>query len=464
MLNKLKIRQRVLFIFLTVALTGSVLQLIVAGLQLQEATYDFHRQQLEISALNLSSSLSDPFEDYVEYNDSEDISDLVRRFQDTDTPDFIVLDQNMSPLFVSSEGSVPANIQEPTDANRIQTTVDVDGIERLYVTSPILYEGQTLGYVITTEPSQYITDDVSGNWSELILGTLMVVILVVMGSFWLANSISTPIQSLEKGALSMAEGYLDTRIDVRSSDEIGQLATSFNYMAEEIDSLVKVQRSFVSNAAHELRTPLMSLSLRVEALQGDNLKPQEKETYLSDLRDELTHMTSLVTSLLNLARIDEGRMQKEAPVEDLSASLKDIARHWRIQAQSKSLSFDIDIPSQLPTIKMSQNHLRLICDNLLGNAVKYTDKGNVRFAVTHDNTQIKITVADTGIGFTEEQGEKLFDRFYRTDIARANFQGTGLGLSIIETLVEDYSGTLSATSKGLNQGAQFVITLPIKKS
>ena len=348
--------------------------------------------------------------------------------------------------------------------SQVDILIDHVNVERLYVTTPVVYETQILGYVMVSKPTRIIHDEVTQQWVKLSFASLSIVILVVIASVWLANSISNPIQQLEKGALKMADGYLDTRITFNSRDEIGQLARSFNYMAEQIDDLLKVQRSFVSNAAHELRTPLMSLSLRIEALQTDTLSDEEQALYLRDLLQEVSHMTQLVTGLLNLARIDEGRFQYAEPVADLSAALKDIARHWRIASQKAGLTFISDVPDTLPETLLSQNDLRLICDNLLGNAVKYTREGKVKFNAAQVNDQVEIRIQDTGIGFSEEQADNLFDRFYRTDDARANFTGTGLGLSIIEALIDHYGGKITAHSDGLGQGSTFIVIIPIEKS
>ena len=464
MINNLKIRQRVLVIFLSVALSGSLLQLVVAGVQIQNATFNFHHQQLSISALTLASSLSEPFEEFVKDQDEEDIKVLVDIFKNNEPYDFIVLDSQRSPVFTMSINIFPTTFSDLTNNNTNEiTATDQDGNERLYVTAPILYEDRRLGYVVVSNPMQIINQEIMQHWVELGLGTLPVMILVVIASIWLSNTISSPIRALERGALSMAEGRLDTRIELNSRDEIGQLAQSFNYMAEQIDGLMKVQRSFVSNAAHELRTPLMSLSLRIEALEGDTLDEAEKATYLGDLRRELDHITSLVTSLLNLARIDEGRIQYTEPITDLSASLKDISRHWRIAAQNAGLTYKAVIPDILPSISLDQNQLRLICDNLLGNAVKYTREGHVHLHVTTSDSHLQLKVEDTGIGFTYQQAEHLFDRFYRTDLARADFSGTGLGLSIIYTLLDQFNGTIKASSDGINRGSTFIVTLPIQK-
>jgi signal transduction histidine kinase len=464
MINNLRIRQRILFIFLSVALSGSLLQLVVAGVQIQNATFNFHYQQLSISALTLASSLSEPFEEFEKDQDDEDIKILVDIFKNNEPYDFIVLDSQHSPIFTVSGNILPITFFELTNKNTKEIiATDQDGYERLYVTTPILYEDRTLGYVMVSNLMQVINQEIMQRWIELGLGTLPIMILVIVASLWLANTMSNPIRALERGALLMAEGRLDTRIDLNSQDEIGQLAKSFNYMAEQIDTLIKVQRSFISNAAHELRTPLMSLSLRIEALQGNTLDEAEKMTYLGDLQRELEHMTTLVSSLLNLARIDEGRVQYTEPITDLSASLKDISRHWRIATQKVDLTFEAVIPDTLPSISIDQNQLRLICDNLLGNAVKYTHEGHIQFYTTASDSHLQLRIIDTGIGFTHKQSEYLFDRFYRTDVARADFTGTGLGLSIIYSLLKQVGGTIEASSDGVNQGATFIVSLPIQK-
>ncbi len=464
MINNLRIRQRILLIFLSVALSGSLLQLVLSGVQVQNAIYNFHRQQLEISALTLSVTLLEPFENFTEHKDDSEIREFITLFQHYESYDFIVWDTQLSSVFVLNPDILPALSSDLlTDDTHDLTTIDHVGTERLYVTTSIIYENRVLGYVTVCKPTQVMNLEVIQRWTELGMGTLPIVILVVMASIWLANTISSPIRALERGALSMAKGLLDTRIESKSRDEVGQLAQSFNYMAEQIDGLIKVQRSFISNAAHELRTPLMSLSLRIEALQGDTLSEAERATYLGDLRRELDHITSLVTSLLNLARIDEGRIQPTEPITDLSASLKDISRHWRIAAQHAGLTFKAVIPDNLPSIPIDQNQLRLICDNLLGNSVKYTRDGHVHIYVTASDSHLQLRVEDTGIGFTKEQAEHLFDRFYRTDLARADFTGTGLGLSIIYSLLEQIDGTIEASSAGINHGSAFVVTLPIQK-
>ena len=190
--------------------------------------------------------------------------------------------------------------------------------------------------------------EVNQRYIELAGATLPVIGLVIAASLWISGTISRPVQSLRNSAMLMANGALDTRIQITSQDEVGQLAQTFNYMAGQIESLMKTQRSFVSNAAHELRTPLMMLKLRAEALAEETLPTAERELYLREIRQEIDHMAELVSSLLMLARIDEGRYQQNGVVTDTVSTLHDILRNWRIEAEKRTLKFDITMDTGLP--------------------------------------------------------------------------------------------------------------------
>ena len=284
--------------------------------------------------------------------------------------------------------------------------------------------------------------------------------LILNMQVWVSGSISKPIQHLRNSALLMAKGHLQTRIPITSQDEIGQLAESFNYMASQIEALMKTQRSFVSNAAHELRTPLMTLKLRAEALAEENLTSTERDTYLKEIQQEVDHMARLVSSLLILARIDEGRHPPEKTTTDTVSTLHDIIRNWRIEAQAKGLTFQADIDTNLPELPMSPNDLRLVLDNLLSNAIKYTPQGRVSLKVWHQHKTFSFEISDTGHGFPAEQGPRLFERFYRSETVRAQITGYGLGLSIVKAIVDHYGGRIEATSEGTGKGAVFTVHLP----
>ncbi|HEX2905873.1 MAG TPA: HAMP domain-containing sensor histidine kinase [Phototrophicaceae bacterium] len=469
MLSRLTIRQRILATFIVIVLAGGVVQLLIAGQQLQSTLLEFYQHHLETDALLVTATFSEPFEKYLEGEGTSGMQWTLATLQQKVGHDYLIVDHNFSVIgYTANAGSAttsqvaetPELLQAKTDRIGADIRPAADGQDYLYVAVAIQYENEILGYLVLSEPMQPAYTEINQRWLELASATLPVVALVIAASLWISGTISRPIQKLRNSALKMAQGALDTRIEIASQDEVGQLAQTFNYMAGQIEMLIKAQRSFVSNAAHELRTPLMTLKLRAEALADETLPAAEQETYLGEIRQEIDHMAELVSSLLVLARIDEGRHSANGTVTDTTSTLHDIARHWRIESEKAGLHFAAEIASQLPELPLSPNDLRLVLDNLLGNAIKYTPQGALHLQVSQDAQAVWLEVTDTGIGFTPEQGLHLFDRFYRSEQARGQFPGNGLGLSIVKAILEQYGGQIEGHSPGSGHGTTFKVRLP----
>ncbi|MCB9451042.1 MAG: HAMP domain-containing histidine kinase [Anaerolineaceae bacterium] len=473
MLRQLTIRQRILVTFLAIVLTGSILQLLVAGWQIQLATLEFYQHHLETNALLVASGLSEPLEYALEGKDDGSLQRILTVQQSQLGHDFLLVDRNYR--LIASTNTVGYPVQntvprtpEIMQAESGQIGADVrlnpQNVLTLFVAAPVLYESHPLGFLVLSAPMQPVYDDVARRWLGLAGAALPVLGLVIVASLWISGTISRPVTNLRNSALKMAGGALDTRIEVHSSDEIGQLAQTLNYMAGQIDGLIKAQRSFVSYAAHELRTPLTTLKLRADILADERVPQQEKAVSIREIRQEVDHMAELVSSLLTLTRIDEGRHKRSGTVTDTVAAFHDIARHWRIEAVKSGLQFETSIAPNLPEIPLSTNDLRLILDNLLGNAVKYTPEGSIQFQVEANPDHVLIRVRDTGIGFTPEQAKHLFERFYRSETSHTRFPGNGLGLSIVQAILMQYKGCVQGHSEGINKGATFEVTLPLKKT
>lgn len=471
MLKRFTIRQRILVTFLIIVLTGSLLQLLIAGRQLQVATLEFYQHHLETDALMIASTLSEPLEHYLEGEGTTAMQELLGNFQRDVGHNYLIVDRNYRIIaYTASTGfesldRVPQtpDLQEASSGGLgDDVRTGHDNTEHLYVSVPIQYEQQALGYLVLSRPTAPAYTEVYQQWLELASTTLPVIILVVAGGWWLSGTILRPVQELRNSALRMAQGDLSTRIESIAKDEVGQLAQSFNYMAEQIEVLMKTQRSFVSNAAHELRTPLMTLKLRVEALQEEDLPLVERSLYMQEIQQEIDHMAELVSSLLVLARIDEGRHKRNGNITDTVATLQDIARHWRIAATQAGLRCEPHIPDDLPELPLTANDLRLVLDNLLSNAIKYTPAGEVAFEVEQKAGYLLLRVRDTGIGFNPAQSDELFTRFYRSEQARRDFEGNGLGLSIVKSILAHYGASISASSDGIGRGATFTVRVPVK--
>jgi len=476
MLKRLTIRRRILVIFTSIVVLGSILQLLIAGGQLQTETLDFYRQQLETDALVAGISLGGSLERFADTPESRaGLQTLLAALQNQVGQDIVLTDPNFDVIGYGETQSVsygqrlaatPELIQAQANAVGTDIRTDGDGIRRMFAAAPLVHDGRPIGYIVLSKPTARMDADVQQRWLELAIATLPVVALVIAASLWISGTISRPIQRLRNSALQMAAGALDTRIIDQSKDEVGQLGSAFNYMAIQLETLLQSQRSFISNAAHELRTPLMTIKLRIEGLSDPQLGTTQRAEYLLELRQEVDYMAQLVTSLLTLARIDEGRHTIEAAESyDSVALLQDIARHWRIEAQKTQVKFQAEISPDLPDLSIPANDLRIVLDNLLSNALKYTPQGTVTMKACSEHDTLRLSVVDTGQGFAAEAAEHLFTRFYRTPEVRAqHIPGTGLGLAIVREILDQNHGAIEAKSAGIGSGATFTVTLPVKSS
>ncbi|HVU10252.1 MAG TPA: HAMP domain-containing sensor histidine kinase [Phototrophicaceae bacterium] len=473
MLKRLTIRQRILLIFTSIVVVGSILQLLIAGGQLQNETLDFYRQQLETDALIGGVSLGGSLERFANTDESRaGLQNLLAALQNQVGQDVVLTDRDFDVIGYTQTQSVqygqrlsltPELTQAQTNTVGTDIRTDADGVRRLYAAAPLVHDSRLIGYIILSQPTAPMDADVRQRWLELALGTLPIVALVIAASLWISGTISRPIQQLRNSALQMAAGALDTRIAEHGEDEVGQLGKAFNYMAEQLENLLQSQRSFISNAAHELRTPLMTIKLRIEGLSDTQLSSAQRSEYLLELHQEVDYMAQLVTSLLTLARIDEGRHTVDATEKyDSVALLQDIARHWRIEAQKAQVKFQAEIAPDIPDLSIPANDLRIVLDNLLSNALKYTPQGTITMTARSEAATLKLSVVDTGQGFAAGEAEHLFTRFYRTPEVRAqHIPGTGLGLAIVREILKQNQGEIKAKSAGIGSGASFTVTLPL---
>ena len=469
MLRRLGLHQRILIPFVLIGLLSGVAQMLIAGRQLERATYEFYQHHLETDALMVAATLGEPLEHYLLEADDSSLRRAVTVLNQEMRYEYMITDRDDRIIGYTPGVGIPIDerillIPElaQVDTGSIGSDIrpDPSGQDRLYVAVPIMFEQDALGYLVLSQSMEAAYTEAYNRWMQLAGTTIPIIILIGIVSLWVAGTIVRPVRQLRHLALEMAHGALDKRIVVQSHDDIGQLAEAFNFMAEQVDHLLRAQRSFVSNAAHELRTPLMTLKLRLEALTDPTLDSKHQQTYLNELQREITHMAELVSSLLVLARIDEGRHPDDDETTDVGALLSDSARHWRIAAQRAGLVFDAIIPPDLPPLAMPAAELRLLIDNLLSNAIKYTPVGKVGFRAALRPHQVIIEVADTGVGFSSDEASLLFDRFYRSDTTRHGFSGHGLGLSIVRAVLDYYGATIEAQSLGTGKGAKFTLYLP----
>lgn len=231
----------------------------------------------------------------------------------------------------------------------------------------------------------------------------------------------------------------------------------------ELRRLETVRRDFVSNVSHELRTPLASLKALTESLRAGALEePETAKRFLGHIETEVDALTELVAELLELARIESQRSPVQREPSDPCEILQRGAERLRLQAERAGLTLTVTCASDLPRVLADPPRLEQVLVNLIHNAVKFTrNGGKIEVTAKRKNGAVEFSVKDTGVGISEDDLARVFERFYKTDPAR-NKSGTGLGLAIAKHLVEAHEGQIGVESKE-GQGSRFWFTIPIVK-
>ena len=307
---------------------------------------------------------------------------------------------------------------------------------------------------------------------ELIV-TGAAVMVALLGGLWLVRIGLKPLRVMEATAESIADGNLTERVPGENdSTEVGRLARTLNVMLNRIETAFRARvaseerlrdsegrlRRFVADASHELRTPIAAISAYAELFgRGASEQKEDLERLMGGIRNETGRMEHLVSDLLLLARLDEGR-----PLELRSVDLVSLGADAVHTAMTVGPSWPVTFEASQPIEVMGDaTSLRQVVDNLLANVRAHTPAGTTaRVSVEPEDDGATISVADTGQGMDPEEAEHIFERFYRSDPSRSRLHGgAGLGLSIVSAIVSAHGGTLSARSTP-GEGTTFTVHLP----
>lgn len=276
--------------------------------------------------------------------------------------------------------------------------------------------------------------------------------LVILVSVLFSRSISKPIIQLESAAKDIAGGNVDRTLQLDRKDEFGELAQSLNQMAERLRSdneklkkLYDKQRQFFADITHEIRNPLHTISGSLEMLQLKNLAPEQHQRYLETAARQTERINRLFKDLMTLQRYDSDSYFIEKKPFDLQLTLVDIEEMFRNQAAEKGLNLIVD--KKPVTVYADPNKIEQVLENLVSNAIKYTNKGYVKVSLSESDNKVTLKVEDTGTGISEDHLTRLFDRFYRTDKARSRDKGgTGLGLSVVKSILTAHGSSIQIES------------------
>ena len=319
---------------------------------------------------------------------------------------------------------------------------------------------------------QSLTTTAIGLWGS----TVAMVVVVIFIAIWMANLLTARITSMIDGIRAFRDGDLHRRLDDSAKDEMGELAHSFNAMADSVEESFKrleearekaeqasrAKSAFLATVSHELRTPLNGILGFADLLRSDLQSPEHLE-YAKIIHQSGEHLLTLVSEILDLAKIEAGEMQFQQNEVPLHGFLENTLAVHRSSAEAKGLTISLHLAADLPDyLKTDATRLRQIINNLLSNAIKFTQQGSIVLGARDEKEWIAIYVRDTGPGIAREDQEVIFEKFKQLEnFLTREHGGTGLGLALVRQLVTHMDGHVSVESEP-GRGATFTVLMPKK--
>jgi len=329
-------------------------------------------------------------------------------------------------------------------------------------------------YVIL-ESQQY--DEIAGMLAEsYIIKNSMVGLLFILGTTALLGLLvfrllTHRLRNVTNTVVAFEHGQLDERVSVKSNDELGTLGHSFNQMADtivanmdEIKQVDRLRRELIANVSHDLRSPLASIQGYLETIQykesEKSLSDEDRTRYYDIVIRNTKKLGNLISELFELSKLDAKNVQPDLEPVSIAELAQDVVMQFQPQANAKNIVLQSILPNEpLKLVNADIALMERAISNLIDNAIKNTPEGGtVNITPANDGDRVNVKITDTGVGISEEQIARIFDRFYQVDVSRTPGNGAGLGLSIAQKIIELHGAKLSVQS-ALNKGTTFSFSL-----
>ena len=331
-----------------------------------------------------------------------------------------------------------------------------NGAFRSRASSPVLYQNQIIGAVYAYEFDTEQAALLAGLQENLLRMSGIIGAVVLVLSLILSKAFTKKIRQLLTAIRQVREGAYSHRAEIKGHDEIAQIGHEFNSLTDRLQVTENARRRFVSDASHELKTPLAAIRLLTDSiLQTENMDAEATREFVADIGSEAERLSRITEDLLRLTKLDSGVVEQTVAVDVLPV-LEQVMRLQSLVAQEKGLELTYAAEENC-VVSATQDEVHQVIYNLTDNALKYSSEGTVVVVLKKSGGKVILTVEDQGPGIPEEDLERVFDPFFRVDKARSRAAGgTGLGLSIVSDTVRRRGGTVWAKNRP-EGGAVFTV-------
>lgn len=386
--------------------------------------------------------------------------------------------QNSQIWLISPSGEILLNTNRPLDEERPEVLEGFDPValgSSYYSTGNFFryFSQEMLSVMVPVKTNLTIRGYLAIHTSlndiyyqrERILADVYILFLIIYALFFLllllfSLSVYRPLQRIIKGAQEYAGGNLAHQIPVKSHDEMGYLASTLNFMSDELNQSGEYQRKFIANVSHDFRSPLTSIKGYVEAIQDGTIPPEMQGKYLDIVIFETERLNKLTQSMLTLNRLDGKGQLLEITSFDINAIIKNTAASFEGTCRGKHITIELLLAAQVLYVSADMEKIQQVLYNLLDNAIKFSDRDSaIRVETTEKHGKVFISVRDSGIGIPRKDINKIWERFYKIDSSRGkDRKGTGLGLAIVKEIISAHNQNINVIStEGV--GTEFIFSL-----
>lgn len=328
------------------------------------------------------------------------------------------------------------------------------------VMAPVTQGFTTKGYLLIHSPVASIDTTCSSLMFTIYITLLVIYILSFIFLLGFHFFVFRPLAQISEAARQYALGNLDYEIPVYTHDEMGYLSASLNYMSSQLKDMEDYQKKFVANVSHDFRSPLTSIKGYVEAMTDGTIPPRLHEKYLKIILFETERLTDLTHDLLTLNEFDTKELLLDKTSFDIQEVIKNTAASFEGACTAKHVSIQLLLLPDVPKVYADKRKIQQVLYNLVDNAVKFSEnESSVIIEVTQKNDKIFVSVKDSGIGIPRKELNKIWERFYKSDLSRGkDKKGTGLGLSIVKEIISAHDEHINVIStEGV--GTEFIFSL-----
>ncbi len=431
------------------------------------------------SAINVSeyleyeyhSSSRDDFNQFIYFNREEAKQNISMLALYTDKLQVIVADSGGNILLYDSNSSFENGavisgdiLTRTSNGENVQTTGTLDGLletECAICTAPVTDEnGLTVGMVVTCASYEEINEFVVVMVKTMIMTILWVLLAALIAVYFISEKIIAPLKDMSKAAKSFASGKFDVRVPEFGNDEVSELAVAFNNMASELSTFEDTRRTFLANVSHDLRTPMTTIAGFIDGIIDGAIPPEKHEYYLSVIASEVRRLSRLVSTLLDISRIQAGERKFNKTPFDICEMARQILISFEQKIDAKNLDVEFDCDSEKMFALADRDAIYQILYNICDNGVKFSKNGGrYRISIVSREKKIYVSVYNEGQGIPESDLPHVFDRFYKSDKSRGlDKTGVGLGLYIAKTIIDAHDEEIWVKSSYGNY-CEFVFTL-----